>query len=511
MGTFSASAVESPRLVVNIVVSGMNNSDLVRYGDGFCEGGFRRLTGGEYYSNAYYSFAPSVPSALATLTTGALPSEHGVVGDKWWNQNTRKRVDVVGDEGYCTYGNDRPEARVSNVNLLFETLGDVVAGSSEESHSVTVASDASSAIILAGVNPSQVWWLDSLSGTWTTSTKYVASLPKWVDKYNRTGVWRKKLHLPWILSKEDDKYVNQESEMLKPYGYKLTSEEKRRGAKSSDLQRMVYTHLANDVVVEFAKEAIVYNRLGGDKGTDVLNVCFTSPTLIASRYGLLSREMEDMYYRLDEALADLVAFASAQAGGEVVFVLTTTGGLSEVRSTESLFNATQAQYLMNSFLSATYGRGEWVLGSDDGGVWLNHTLVFSKGLDLAAVQRQVASFALGLRGVSHAITASELSNGGYQEGVKAALQGGFYPKHSADLMLVLMPGWGFVTHEGEHPKSVSSQPYALHRRTFVALSGMGIQEGRVVRERVDVRGLVVSLAELIGVEPPLGAECEPLP
>ena len=511
LGTLSGFAAERPRLVVNIVVSGMTNSDLVRYEQGFCEGGFKRLLGGEFYPQAYYSFAPTTPSALATLTTGALPSEHGVVGRVWWHQNTRHKVGVVEDAGYCTYGNDSDEARVSNVNLQFETLGDVVVGSYEGARSVTVATDAEAAIILGGMNPSEVWWIDDLGATWTTSTKYTASLPKWVNNYNRTAPWRKRIGQPWVLSRGGDKYVNEESVVAKPHGYKLTSEEKSRGVRAVDLREFKHSSLCNDVVAEFAKEAIVYNRLGGDDRVDVLNVCFLSPRKIAARYGLHSREMEDMYYRLDEALADLVKFASAQASGKVVFVLTTDGGCSEVKGQERVYNATQAQFLVNSFLSATYGKGDWVLGADGTNLWLNHTQVFSKGLDLATVQRQAAGFALQFRGVSHAVTSSELSSGGYDEGVKAALQDGYYPKHSPDLMLVLMPGWGVAYGEDEVPKTTSSQPYAALRRSFVALSGHGIESQCKISERVDIRSVVVTLAEMLGVESPVAADCEPLP
>lgn len=511
VGILSVSAAESPRLVVNIVISGMNNSDLVRYEKGFGDKGFRRLLNGEYYTHAYYSFVPSTPSALASLTTGVLPAEHGVVGGAWWNQNTRRRIGVVEDADYCTYGNDSDEARVSNVNLLFETVGDVVVKSDEASKSVTVASDATSAIILGGMNPSEVWWLDSLSATWTTSTKYAASLPKWVNNFNRSAAWRKNLALPWVLSRAENKYVNKKSEVVKPFGYKMTSEEKSRGVKSADLKKMPHSYISNDVVAEFAKEAIVYNRLGGDESVDVLNVCFDAPRKVASKYGLHSREVEDMYYRLDESLADFVKFASAQASGRVLFVLTTDGGCSEVAEGGKVFNITQSQFLVNSFLSATYGRGEWVLGCDGTSLWLNHTLAFSLGLDLATVQRQAASFVLQFRGVSHVVTSSELMEDDYAEGVKGALQDGFHPKYSADLMLVLLPGWGVAYAEGEVPKIAASQPYAAHRRTFVAISGHGREEGRVVRDRVDVRQIPVTIAEILGVESPMGAECEPLP
>lgn len=500
---------DRPRLVVNIVVSQVRMVDLEHYAEGMKAGGFEHLLSGRSYPYAYYPSTPTTPSALATLTTGASPAMSGVVGEYWWNNNNGSRELVVGDDRYCTFDADHPESRVANTNLVLETLGDVVVRKVEGARSVAVAADASSAIILGGLAPSEVWWIDSLVGRWTTSTKYKTTLPKWVATYNASGYWRKKIGQEWVLSRPEDGYKNSEVHIAKPYGYKPPREEKKRKPTARDVVEMLYSPLSNDMVAQFAKEAIIYNRMGHDEATDILNVCFDSPRRIVARYGLSSREVEDMYYRLDESIADLMTFASAQADGEVLFVFATDGGVREVADGEKVFNIAQARFLINSFLSANYGKGDWVLGYQGGGLWLNHTLAFSKGLDIATLQRQVGTFALGLRGVSHAITASEMMGGGAKEGVVALVQEGFYPKRSADVSLVLMPDWCEVDGDGVTPKVTSSLIYAPYRRAVVALSGMGIEKSRV-EEKVDVRSLVVTLAEMIGVEVPLGAEAPPL-
>lgn len=511
-GVSGVAAESHPRLVVNIVVSGMSEGDLERYAEGFGEGGFRLLTSGTSYPYASYGFAPTTPSALATLTTGANPSLHGIVGYGWWNRTTGEYTSSVGDKHFSTFNADIPESRVANTHLSVESLGDVVVRNIEGARSVSVAADPSSAIILGGMNPSEVWWLDSLSGTWTTSTRYATSLPKWIKTLNnKDGWWRKQYGKPWVLSHGDDYYRNTLSTVVKPYGYKLTKEESRRKATPRDVMEMGYSYVLNSVVADAAKEAIIYNRLGGDTATDVLNICFDSPRRIAARYGLHSREMEDMYYRLDETLADLLRFASAQAGGHLVVVLASDG---ECRPTdgsdERLFNTTQARFLANSFLSASYGKGEWVLGYEDGGLWLNHNLIFSRGLQLEDVRGQVASFMLQLRGVSHAVSASDLMGGGVKQGLVAVVQNGFYPRHSADVMLVLMPDWCEVSSEEERPSYSSSLPYAPYRRAYVALWGEGVENGREVLHSVDVGSVVATLAEMVGVGLPLGAEQPPL-
>lgn len=504
--SLSAVAEEPVRLVVNIVISGIRDVDLERYEAGFKYGGFRRLLGGENYTHAYYPFVPTTPAALATISTGALPSLHGVVGKGWWNQNSGTYTCSVADASCSTFGADAPESRVSNQSIVVESLGDVVVRSREGARSVSVAADPSSAIILGGTAPSEVWWIDSLSATWTTSTKFKTSLPRWVSKYNATGYWRQLLGKPWVLSRPAKDFVNLESVEAKPYGYKPSREERKEKPVPADIRALLHSHISNSMVADFAKEAIIYNKLGADRVTDILNVCFDSPSRIVARYGFGSREVEDMYYRLDESLADLMNFASAQAGGKVLFVLTTDGSPREVKDRSKVFNASQARFLIGSFLSATYGKDEWVLGVESGGVWLNRTLAFSKGLDLAALQRQVGSFALGLRGVSHAITASDMMAGdAKEEGVVAVVQRGFYPKHSPDIYLVLMPDWCVAEEEGVVPRLSKSLPYAPYRKAIMAISGMGV-EPRQVEESVDVRTLVVRLADRIGVEIPLGAE-----
>lgn len=501
---------ERPRLVVNIVVSQARVVDLERYAEGFSEGGFKRLLSGRSYPYAAYSFAPTTPSALATISTGAQPSLSGVVGDGWWNNNNGAEVSVVGDERCSTFEMDNRESRVSNVNLVLETLGDVVVRQIEGAKSVSVATDASSAIILGGLHPTEVWWLDSLGGRWTTSTKYKTTLPKWVTKYNTTGYWRSKMGKDWVQLRGGSDYVNSQVSVVKPYGYKPSREDQKRRPTARDVVELLYEPTSNDMVAQFAKEAIIYNRLGGDKATDVLNVCFDSPRRIVARYGHSSREVEDMYYRLDESIADLMTFASAQADGKVLFVFTTDGSAREFEGGEKVFNVLQTRFLVNSFLSATYGKGNWVLGYRNGGLWLNHTLIFSHGLDLATLQRQVGTFMLGLRGVSHTFTASEMMDGSVKEGVAAVLRNGFYPKRSADISVVLMPDWCEVEGEDVAPKVTSSQPYMPYRRAIIALCGMGIEEGVRINERVDVCSLVVTLAEMVGVDAPLGAESEPL-
>ena len=93
----SAAAAPRPRLIVQIVVGSMRAEDLDRYAGQFGEGGFRRLTeGGTVYSDARYDYQQTLtPVSLATLTTGAQPSMHGVVGTRWRDYVDNRPVELV--------------------------------------------------------------------------------------------------------------------------------------------------------------------------------------------------------------------------------------------------------------------------------------------------------------------------------------------------------------------------------------------------------------------------------
>jgi len=64
--------------------------------------------------------------------------------------------------------------------------------------------------------------------------------------------------------------------------------------------------------------------------------------------------------------------------------------------------------IVNGFLNVRYGMGDWVLEYEAKCVYLNHNLIYDRGLDLAEVQNEVAIFAMQFRGVSHALSATAM-------------------------------------------------------------------------------------------------------
>ena len=428
-----------PRLVVNIVVGSMRAEDLSRYADNYGEGGLRRLIdGGTVFADSRYDYQQTTtPVSLATLSTGAMPSTHGVIGSRWRDYVANEAVELIaGRNGAGPY------------NLIAPTLSEALLQHEPGSKAVTVAAEATSAIVLGG-RGGEVFWLDSARCGWTTSPYYAADVPEWVARSNRERYNLSYIAPEWRTLYEKGRYVNSRNwDVILTGKNKKEKDETGSGRLklTTDFDRMLYTPAGNTAVFGFAKQAIAQFKLGTDGTPDLLNICLDSSRRISEAYGPESVESEDMYYRLDRDLADFLTFVFAQVkNGEVLVVFTSDHGTSPSydagREEADRFNARQFEVIVNGFLNVRYGMGNWVLEYEDKCLYLNHNLIYERGLNLADVQNEVAIFAMQFRGVSHALSATAMRTSYFGSGYARKMQNSFYPRRSGDVIMNLMPGW----------------------------------------------------------------------
>lgn len=87
-----------PKLAVVIVVDQLRADYLTRWPDQFGAGGFRRLSNGTWFENCRYPYAfVETGPGHATIATGCVPAEHGIVMNDWFDT-------AVGDVVYCVDG-----------------------------------------------------------------------------------------------------------------------------------------------------------------------------------------------------------------------------------------------------------------------------------------------------------------------------------------------------------------------------------------------------------------------
>jgi len=87
------------RLVLQITIDGLRADLINRYENGFSEGGFRYLMKkGTYYTNAHYQHANTETIVgHTTLATGTFPSQHGMIGNVWFDRETGELAYNIGD------------------------------------------------------------------------------------------------------------------------------------------------------------------------------------------------------------------------------------------------------------------------------------------------------------------------------------------------------------------------------------------------------------------------------
>ncbi len=516
---------EQPRLVVQLVISSMRPEDLTRYADHFTAGGFERLRqGGTHFTQAAYNYQQTLTTtSLATLTTGCLPTTHGVVGDHWYDYVDNRRIALIDDPrvqglDYYTGG-----GQFSPRRLIAPTVGESLLGASPESRVVTIAMEPESAVVLGGKG-GMTFWMNDLLCHWRSSSFYMPVLPEWVRQYNRSNGSLKYLMQPWITWLEETHYVNdRRADVMMQRPAKRGLDAKRAPRKLREMEsdlvyrtnydRLIYTPAGNSAVFDFAKMAISQLSLGADATPDLLNICLDAPQRIVQVYGPESVEAEDMYYRLDRDLEDFLTFLFAQVDPkQVVVVLTSDHGTSPSYDLSAVeqdrFNVPQFEMILESFLDARYGKSEqdWVLEYEQKMVYLNHNLIYEKQLLLSEVQNEVATFAMQFRGVSHALTSTAMRMSYFGAGYAEKMQHSFYPRRSGDVVLNLMPGW---IEQEDRMRSASGSLYGYDRRVPLLLYGGEISAREVERE-VDMIHLAPTVARLLGIPAPAAAEGRPL-
>lgn len=516
-----ATAAERPRLLVNIVVSGMRTDDLVRYNKNFSNGGFNRLiNNGAYFTNASYDYMQTTtPVGLATLSTGAMPSTHGVVSDSWFDYVGNKRVSLIEDskEQCVNYSGDA--VGYSPRQLIAETISDAMIQSDSTSQVATIAIEPLSAIVTAG-HSGEVYWMETLQTAWTTSSYYTKELPAWITQYNQTDKNLDFLTKRWNALLEYDNYLNSRVaciEGLKSKQNKRIDHIEEDAAAinkifSDEYKQMCYTPTGNSALLAFAKQMVANNKMGGDEVPDILNIVLDTPRKICSRFGPESVEYEDMLYRLDRDLEEFISFVTAQVTDpqQIVVTLCSDHGTSPSFDIESnhveRFNVRQAEVITNAFIGAQHGNGEWVLGYIDRAIYLNHDLIIEKGLSLKDMQHDVATFMMQLRGVSHAVAAEAMRNTYFGSGYGRKIQNGFYPRRSGDVIINLMPEW---IEEKENVRSSSGSMYLYDREVPLIIFGGGVTKGKY-SQKVDMTSLATTEARLLGIGSPSAAEGEVL-
>src|SRR5215469_17552343 len=116
---------KKPKLLLAIVIDQFRYDYLTRFEDQYNAGLKRMLDRGAVFTDAHYIHFPTVTAiGHSTFMSGATPSISGIVGNEWYDRETKRNVTSVSDESVQLLGGVPGERGSSPHRLLVSTIPD---------------------------------------------------------------------------------------------------------------------------------------------------------------------------------------------------------------------------------------------------------------------------------------------------------------------------------------------------------------------------------------------------
>lgn len=508
---------QKPKLVVGIVVEQMRFDYLERYWAKLSNNGFKRLVrAGAQCKNAQYKYAYNHDAVgYATLATGTPPSQHGIVANSWYNRLKNKQEYCVDDDEARSVGTNATTGNFAPNKLMAGTLGDALKiHSNGKSKVIGIAMKDCGAILAAGPSANGAYWFDAKSGNWISSSFYHSMLPTWVRNFNERGSANEWLNKTW----KPEFNINYYTESLPDvneyesgfFGYKKAfpydfSDLRKR---TKDYSLLKSSPFGNTMTRDFAISSIINEQLGKDNHTDLLMLGFSATGYLNQYFTPNSTETEDAIIKLDKDLAYFLSFLDQQIGKEnyLLFLTSNTGVihsqgyLKKMKMSNGMFNHRVAISLVRSYLKAIYGtKAEWIKHYGELQLYLDHDAILKSGNRIADVQDHVAEFLVSFEGVASVYTANSLHKTDYQSGIAQKVKNSFNQKRSADVLILLQPGW---VQQNETTDHNSAYNYDTHVPLF--WFGWKIQP-KVITSPLAISDIAVTIATLLNIPKPNAA------
>ena len=435
-----------PRLVVGITVDQLRSDYLNAFAPLYGEGGLKRLMAqGTCYTNVQYkSTNVDRASAIASVYTGTVPYDHGIVSTMWLDRKTLRPVFCVSDNK--TNANSLIQSLTPS-NLVTSTIGDelkVATKGKAKVYAIAPYSDA--AILSAGHSGDCAIWIDDTSGQWVTSS-YYGSSPACLRYINTSMLSNNINNIKWTPSDYIVGRVNYYiyGDELNSFSHRFTGIDKYRDYKQCGL--------VNETVSTAAASLLRAGEMGTDGIPDLLSLTYYAGHYNKATEG--STELQDTYVRLDRQIEELLTVIDKHVGLQHTLIfLTSTGyddtpedNLSQYGIPSSEFRLERCTALLNMYLTAIYGDGQYVDAHYGQYIYLNHKLIEDKQIALHEILNRCEDFLFQFHGVRDVYTSQRLTQGAWTPGI-SRIRNSYNPHCSGDIFVEITPGMTLVKDNG---------------------------------------------------------------
>ncbi len=495
-----------PKLVVNILIDQLRTDYMEAFIPLYSEDGFKRLLNeGRIYEQASYPHAlPDLASATATIATGTSPSDHGIIGKSWIDRSSLRPIFCCDDINYPGIGtNDASSPKHMRVTTLTDELKIATEG---KSIVYAISPFREVAIFSAGHAADGAVWIDDNTGEWVTSAFY-NELPPWAathNKYNNTAAQAKKLTWEPINHLVGNFNYFLSGGVKDPFSHKFKSESPYADFKTSGL--------INEEVLQMTQACLKSSNIGADDITDYLAINFYAGGYLHQSANATPIEFQDLYVRLDHALAHLIKAVEQKVGiDNAIFVVTSSGqtdereeDLTTYRIPTGTFDVKRAASMLNIYLSAIYGPGNYIEATNATQFYLNHDFIEKQQINLSELLERSQDLLARFSGVKDVYTSLRLLQGGWTPEI-SKIRGAYHTEHSGDIILTTAPGWRYVNSETKQ-QSLTRESYIPFPIIFY---GFNIPNEKItVPTTVDY--IAPTLAKTLRIRAPNACDLAPL-
>lgn len=492
-----------PKLVIGIMVDDLQSEYVELLRDHFGQDGFNRLlSNGVLIANADYGSSLDTEAATAVIFTGAAPCINGIPAGEVYDRTLMRGANVMHDPS--TPGTFTSQS-LSPAALAVTTIGDEAKISARGlSYVYSISPSAAQAVIMSGHIGNASMWLNDANLCWATST-YYKEPPTTIEMRNRLNSLRSRIDtMVWTPSKPVEAYpLLPKSSMKYPFKHTLKS-------FGSDRNRVFRNSpKANDEVTAFAIENIEKLKLGQHEGVDMLNVAYTLRPFAYGKSTDARYELMDSYYRLDQNLAQLFQAVDKEVGidNAVIFVAATPPASRTRREDQRWqlpygeFSTEKAISLLNLYLIAKYGNGNWVCGYHNGQLFLNTKEIEHKRVSVEEMRTECARFLERMSGVAKAITIDEIIDA--KTIANEQLRQNLSLSQAGDVLIQVMPGWQIVDDFNSANRTEKVERMAsTYAPVYIMAPGVA---RRTIDTPVDARSIAPTVTRLLRIRSPNGA------
>ncbi|HZG01745.1 MAG TPA: alkaline phosphatase PafA [Chitinophagales bacterium] len=509
----TASELQMPKLVVGIVVDQMRYDLLYRYYSRYGDGGFKRLLNdGFSCEQTHYNYMPTYTGPGHTsIYTGSTPSNHGIIANNWYDKKSGTMVYCAQDDSVSGVGTASKAGRMSPKRMIGTTVTDQLQlATVQRSKVIGIALKDRGAIMPAGHSADAAYWLDDAAPNWISSSFYMTDLPQWVKDFNALEKVKQYTSKPWETLYPIETYtasiadnnpyeVTQNGESTPTFPHDLPGIVSRSGSYSI----VRTTPFGNDLTTDFAIAALKGEAMGRDAITDFLCLSYSSTDYVGHAYGPMSVETEDTYLRLDRDIERLLKHLDETVGlSNVLIFLTADHGVSDVpaylktlRIQSTVVDENAMLRNVKSYCKQTFG-DSLVARFYNQQFSFNETAVARLKTTRSDAAEKVAGFVRTLDETFQVYTANDLTRYEYNHLHQRAIQLGFHPVRSGDVMVNFPPHY----IDFGDPGTTHGSPYTYDTHVPLLWFGWNVKKGKTY-ERVDITDIAVTLSAMLHILP----------